>query len=144
MSTVILTTVGTSLLGNASKAAKDSGKQEEDLTNEEILAFLRQDPIRASAESNSLHRILQKGDEIVLLHSDTVEGARAAALLEQYWQQQKVPCSQVRIPGLAYEAQGFVDYGLKNLVRTLAGEIRKAKAASIPRRHHQRHRGLQG
>lgn len=95
----------------------------------EILEYLKHDPKKASAETNSLLRVLQAGDEIVLLHSDTFEGARAAELLEQYWQQQGVPCRRVRIPGLAYEAQGFVDYGLKNFVRTLAGEIRKAARA---------------
>ncbi|MBO1437221.1 putative CRISPR-associated protein [Meiothermus sp. CFH 77666] len=121
MSNVILTTVGTSLLFNA---RRDNLVQDSD-----ILAYIKQDPIKASAETNSLTRILHKGDEIVLLHSDTVEGARAAELLEQYWRQQGVPCSRVRIPGLAYEAQGFVDYGLKNFVRTLAGEIRKATRA---------------
>lgn len=118
MSTVILTTVGTSLLLNA--------RRDNRVQDSEILAYIKQDPIKASAETNSLKRILHKGDEIVLLHSDTEEGARAAEFLEMYWQQQGVACSRVRIPGLAYEAQGFVDYGLKNFVRALASQIRKA------------------
>ena len=119
MSTVILTTVGTSLLSNANR---EGYKQDE-----EILGYIAQSPNAASAETNSLRRIMQKDDEIVLLHSDTDDGKRAAELLERYWQQQGVPCSRVRIAGLAYEAQGFADYGLKNFVRTLAGEIRKAE-----------------
>ncbi len=118
MSTVILTTVGTSLLANARREGWAQDK--------EILAFLERDPKKASAEMNALLRIWQKGDEVVWLHSDTEEGARAAALLERFWQQQGVPCRRVRIAGLAYEAQGFADYGLKNFVRTLAGEVRKA------------------
>ncbi|WP_299431234.1 putative CRISPR-associated protein [uncultured Meiothermus sp.] len=118
MSTVILTTVGTSLLYNA--------RREGFVLDVQILQFLSRNPKAASAETNSLLRIMQKGSEVVLLHSDTEEGSRAAALLDRYWQQQGVPCSLVRIAGLAYEAQGFVDYGLKNFVRTLAGEIRKA------------------
>ncbi|MCS7008993.1 MAG: putative CRISPR-associated protein, partial [Chthoniobacterales bacterium] len=119
MSNVILTTVGTSLLINARRDGL--------VQDGEILEYLKQDPQKASAETNSLSRILQPGDEIVLLHSDTPEGARAAELLEQYWEEQKIPCVRVRIPGLAYEARGFVNHGLKNLVRTLAGEIRKAR-----------------
>ncbi|GEM83378.1 MAG: hypothetical protein KatS3mg074_114 [Meiothermus sp.] len=118
MSTVILTTVGTSLLFNA--------RREGLVEDHQILAYLKQDPKKASAETNSLSRILQKGDEVVLLHSDTFEGANAADLLERFYREQGVPCDRVRIPGLAYEAQGFVDFGLKNFVRTLAGEIRKA------------------
>lgn len=118
MSTVILTTVGTSLLFNA--------RREGWVEDYQILAYLKQDLKKASAETNSLSRILQKGDEVVLLHSDTFEGARAADLFELFYQEQGVPCSRVRIPGLAYEAQGFVDFGLKNFVRTLAGQIRKA------------------
>jgi putative CRISPR-associated protein (TIGR02619 family) len=118
MSTVILTTVGTSLLSNAHR--------EKLVEDWEILNYLSRDPRAASAETNSLLRIMQKGSEVVLLHSYTEDGRRVAALLDRYWQQQGVPCSLVRIAGLAYEAQGFVDYGLKNFVRTLAGEIRKA------------------
>lgn len=120
MSTVILTTVGTSLLMNA--------RREEWVSDEEILAYLERDPTAASAETNSLLGIWQRGDEVVLLHSDTEEGARAADLVRRYWERKGL-CSVVRIEGLAYEAQGFVDYGLKNFVQALALEIRKAKKA---------------
>jgi len=118
MSSVILTTVGTSLLSNA--------KRDGLVSDQEILRYLAQDPKKASAETNSLLRVLQPGDEIVLLHSATEEGRKAAQLLQEYWRQQGVACSLVEIAGLAYEARGFVDFGLKNFVRTLAGEIRKA------------------
>lgn len=119
MSAVILTTVGTSLLNNSQRI---------NLTlDQEILDYLRQDPKKASAESNSLSRIWQAGDGIVLLHSATPEGRKAADLLRQYWEQKGAPCEKVEIDGLAYEAQGFVDYGLKQFVQTLAGEIRKAR-----------------
>lgn len=120
MSTVILTTVGTSLLLNARREAR--------VSDEEVLAYLERDPHAASAETNSLLGIWQPGDEVVLLHSDTEEGARAADLLRRYWQR-KGACRVVRIPGLAYDAQDFVDYGLKHFVQTLAGEIRKAARA---------------
>ncbi len=120
MSTVILTTVGTSLLLNARREAR--------VSDEEVLAYLERDPHAASAETNSLLGIWQQGDEVVLLHSDTEEGARAANLVRRYWLR-KGPCGVVRIEGLAYEAQGFVDYGLKHFVQTLAGEIRKAARA---------------
>lgn len=120
MSTVILTTVGTSLLLNARREGR--------VSHAEILEYLSNDPKAASAETNSLLGIWQPGDEVVLLHSDTEEGARAAELVQGYWQR-KGACSVVRIPGLAYEAQGFVDYGLKHFVQTLAGEIRKAARA---------------
>ncbi|PZA07713.1 MULTISPECIES: putative CRISPR-associated protein [unclassified Meiothermus] len=119
MSTVILTTVGTSLLMNARREAK--------VADHEIMEYLSRDPKSASAETNSLLRIRQRGDSVVLLHSDTPEGERAATLLELYLQDQKVECRKVRIVGLAYEAQGFVDYGLKHFVQTLAAEIRRAK-----------------
>jgi putative CRISPR-associated protein (TIGR02619 family) len=120
VSTVILTTVGTSLLTNAKKALKENP------TDQDILNYLQADPQKACAETNSLSRILQAGDEIVLLYSATEEGRKAAHLLHQYFLQANVPCGLVEIGGLAYEARGFVDFGLKNFVRTLAGEIRKA------------------
>lgn len=120
MSTVILTTVGTSLLLNA--------RRESRVTDAEILEYLSNDPKNASAETNSLLGIWQPGDEVVLLHSDTEEGVRAAELVQQYWQR-KGACSLVRIAGLAYEEKGFVDFGLKHFVQTLAAEIRKAARA---------------
>lgn len=114
MSAVILTTVGASLLNNSQRINLTSDR--------EILDYLRQDPKKA----NSLSHIWQAGDEIVLLHSATPEGRKAADLLRQYWEGD-APCEKVEIDGLAYEAQGFVDYGLKQFVQTLAGEIRKAR-----------------
>lgn len=120
MGRILLTTAGASLLNNAQRDGLD-------VTDETaVLAYITRDPQRASAETNSLSRILQEGDEVVLLHSDTEEGARVATLLERFYQEQGVSCSRVRIYGLTYEAQGFVDFGLKNFVRALAGEIRKA------------------
>ncbi len=121
MSSVILTTVGTSLLFNARREGR--------VGDAEILEYLSQSPRAASAEANALLHILQKGDSGVFLHSDTSEGERAAALLELYWQDQRVDCRKVRIKGLAYEAKGFVDYGLKHFVQTLAHEIRAATRA---------------
>lgn len=119
MSRVILTTVGTSLLTNA--------KRENLVSDQGILDYLHQHPQQASAETNSLSRLLQAGDEIVLLHSATEEGRRAAKLLQLHWQQAGVPCEPVEIPGLSYEVRGFVNFGLKNFVRTLAGQIREAQ-----------------
>jgi len=118
LSTVILTTVGTSLLNNATREGL--------VADQDILSYLARDPKKASAETNSLLRILQPGDEIVLLHSATEEGRKAAQLLQEYWRQQGVACGLVEIAGLSYEVRGFVDFGLQNFVRTLAGEIHKA------------------
>ncbi len=120
MSSVILTTVGTSLLGNAKREGLEDEKA--------VLAYLERSPHAACAETNSLLGIWQKGDEVVLLHSDTEEGRRCAELIAHFWKS-KGACSQVRIEGLTYEAQGFVDYGLKHFVQTLAGEIRNAARA---------------
>ncbi|MBS3932827.1 MAG: CRISPR-associated DxTHG motif protein [Truepera sp.] len=111
----LLTTVGTSLLNNA--------RSKGFIGEREILSYVNSDPKAASAETNSLLRIMQKDNEIVLLHSDTPEGSRSAELLARYYPQQGVACRLVRIAGLAYEAQGFANYGLKNFVRTLAGEM---------------------
>lgn len=120
MGRILLTTVGASLLNNAKRDGLDVADETK------VLKYISDDPRRASAETNSLSQILQEGDEVVLLHSDTEEGAKAADLLESFYKKQGVPCNRVRIAGLTYEAQGFVDFGLKNFVRTLAGEIRKA------------------
>lgn len=119
MSTVFLTTVGTSLLGNLERAS--IGK--EDLSA--VLEFLRADPAKASAETNSLLRLLKKGDRVELLHSDTADGRWCAERVAAYLREQGLPAELFAVKGLAYEARGFVDYGLRQFVQLLAERIRE-------------------
>lgn len=119
MSTVILTTVGTSLLGNIARA----GIGKEDALG--VLEYIRSDPAKASAETNSLGRLLAGGDRVELLHSDTEDGRWCAEWVAAYLRKRGFSAGLFKVQGLAYEARGFVDYGLRQFVQLLAGRIRE-------------------
>lgn len=79
----ILVTVGTSLLTNAER---ELGKKTKELSDAQIAKYLEiAEPEKASAETNSLSRLLQENDRIIFLHSATKEGERCAQLLKNYY-----------------------------------------------------------
>ncbi len=117
----ILTTVGTSLLSNAARAL--SRKQEE-LTDEELANYLRMtDPVQATAETNSLSRLLQEGDHIVFLHSDTSEGERCARLLKAHYERKGYKAEIKKVPDLNYQESRFKMRGLRSLVAVLIEQV---------------------
>lgn len=119
MSQCLISTVGTSLLGNAcnSRANPDGLSP---------AALLRRDPQRASAEANAITRLAAPGDTLVFLYSDTEDGERCAAHLADHFAAEGHPVRRERIAGLSYHERGFVSHGLRSLVRLLAQEIRAA------------------
>ena len=122
--TTILTTVGTSLLGNAKRA---TGTDNPD--SHALARFLKEtDSAEASAETNSLSRLLKPGDRIVLLHSDTPDGEQCAAVLLHYYERTHDAVKE-KIPKLDYRESGFKVQGLRSLVSAMArliGEQRRA------------------
>jgi len=119
----ILITVGTSLLTNA---RRDLGKQGPNI--QEIANYLRRTPPeQASAETNSLSRILQEGDKIIFLHSETHEGRFCAEALEQHYQKQGYLAEVCEIPDLTYAESRFKMRGLRSLVATLIERIRRER-----------------
>lgn len=72
----VLTTVGTSLLTNFRRDRAISGDQTPTLND--LREYLAQTPAeRASAETNSLMRLLQEDDYLVFLRSETLKGSCA-------------------------------------------------------------------
>lgn len=120
MSKTIISTVGTSLLGNAKRndvVIDDDGA---------VQKFIKSDVQKASAESNALSRMVEEGDRLVFLHSDTPEGESCANALVQYYNAEGYKVTPRKIEGLNYNEKGFVQYGLRQFVRLLAKEIRDA------------------
>lgn len=116
----IIVTVGTSLLSNAERAGKGNDLQ----------TYLRfTEPEKASAETNSLSRLLQEGDRIVLLHSQTEEGKRAAEALATFYRNNGYPTELREIADLQYRESRFKMRGLRSLVSTLVETIRKERKA---------------
>ena len=117
----ILTTVGTSLLKNAKRDLKCDGPTDQQLAN-----YLRHtDPVQASAETNSLSRLLQEGDRIVFLCSQTDEGRQCAEALARHYRNAgyNVP-GTVEVHDLTYTESRFKLRGLRSLVTTLIELIR--------------------
>lgn len=119
----ILTTVGTSLLTNAKRDLKVEQPDEQQLSN-----YIRHTSAeKASAETNSLSRLLQPGDHIVLLHSQTEESKRCAETLRRHYEGQGYKVSLREVPDLTYAESRFKMRGLRSLVATLIDLIRSEK-----------------
>jgi len=120
----IITTVGMSLLTNAQR---DLGLPREKPPGPTELAQYLQDtpPEKASAETNSLSRLLQEGDHIIFLRSQTEEGQRCAEALARHYENQGHPSRVVEVPDLTYTESRFKMRGLRALVATLIGHIRE-------------------
>ena len=120
----ILTTVGTSLLGNARHDLQVEQPNAHQLAN-----YLRHvDVIRASAETNSLSRLLQERDQVIFLCSQTPEGKQCAEALAQYYKNAGYQTKVVEVPDLTYTESRFKMRGLQSLVATLIDQIRREKA----------------
>ena len=126
----ILTTVGTSLWANARRDLKlphdaPISKHEHDLTN-----YLRQTPPeKASAETNSLKRLLQEGDRIIFIHSDTEEGRLCADALKSFYQKNH-SVETKGVDRLNYTDSEFKMVGLRSFVTKLIEQIRNEQKAS--------------
>lgn len=120
MTRLIISTVGTSLLGNAKRW--DFNPED----HSSLVTFLQLEPQKASAESNALSRLAQPGDELVFLHSDTPDGAVCSEALTAHFSERGFRTRSLRIAGLTYHERGFVQHGLRNFIRLLAQELRAA------------------
>lgn len=119
----ILTTVGTSLLGNYRRVHK-----QESPTEDQLFFFLREaTPESASAETNSLSRLLQEDDRIVFLHSQTSEGTLCAQALRRHYESRGLSAEAREVPDLTYTESRFKMRGLRALVATLISLIREAR-----------------
>ncbi len=122
----IISTVGTSLLNNAKRVL-----QEERPNRDELVGFLcSTDPVQASAETNSLSRLLRldkPDDRLVFLCSQTEEGKLCAEALKAFYRRRGYDGEVVEIPGLTYREERFKVRGLRSLVAALIENIRREK-----------------
>lgn len=114
MTRVIITTVGTSLKVNADKPGKSPAE------------LLRDDPVAACAEANTLSRLLQPGDHVDLLHSQTPDGEYCAREICAWVVDQGYSAGLVPIDGLTHQAKDF-QRGLRSLVHSLSKRIREVQ-----------------
>lgn len=109
---IIITTVGTSLLTNYQKAAREN-----DPTDQALANYLHHTAAeQACAETNSLHRLLVLDDGIVFLHSTTNDGSRCADCLARHFRNRGHDSRAMVIPDLSYQESRFKMRGLRSLV----------------------------
>ncbi|HBE21095.1 MAG TPA: CRISPR-associated protein [Cyanobacteria bacterium UBA11149] len=121
----VLTTTGISLLTNVARELKKSGAA---VTDEELRFFLQKsDPVKATAETNSLLKIAQTYDEIIFLYTATAAGERCAKEIERYLQKQGWLNIRLRQLPLGSNESHFERQGLRDLVNILIDEITKAQ-----------------
>lgn len=119
----ILVTTGTSLLSNIKKELKVEEPNEAQLGN--FLAHA--DPAKACAETNSLSRMLEDGDRLVFLRSQTKEGKLCAEALARHYRGRGHEAEVVEVKDLTYKESRFKMRGLRSLVSELAGLVREER-----------------
>lgn len=124
----ILTTVGTSLLGNAKHDLQVEQPDDQQLAN-----YLRHtEAVKASAETNSLMRLLHEQDRVVFLCSQTCEGKQCAEALARHYNNAGYDTRVLEVPDLTYTESRFKMRGLRSLVATLIDQIRQARTQARP------------
>lgn len=135
---ILLCTLGTSLLTNirngdrndayllSLKAASEAGDWKEVAR---LLHQIPNDDRRCGAEINSISGLIQRGvttaRHLVLLHSDTDEGAHVAAILTHYYEAGGARVESRRIEGLLdSDPEAFRSRGLRTLASTLCRWLR--------------------
>lgn len=133
---VILSTVGASLIFNFAKSQNINVKALKDMNEDELInqfgKFIKKNGLNASAEINSLERILQnllsegvRIDEIYLefFISDTWEGEICGRALEANYEEKGFFVNVTTIRGLKYDAKEFLEQGLLSLVNELSERV---------------------
>lgn len=148
MKKVVIMTAGTSLLlkSNFEKLKKKIQQCDLDAVTkgefkddeEEVLAYLKESSRKESEYSAEIASLRQMGletanDKVILLHSDTPDGAFCARINALFIENEKLAqcdlnIDVIKIPDLNMEnAENFVDSGLKNLIEIIEELVEKHK-----------------
>ncbi|MYA70895.1 putative CRISPR-associated protein [Candidatus Poribacteria bacterium] len=135
MARLLIATVGTSLLTNRDgRPWTWSPRNEDPLPDPNIVNrwLADADPVKASAEMNTLHRReVQEMDQISFLHSDTPEGKYCSDRLGTYYADKCRYVRQCVLSALSYRDQSFAQRGLKSLISVTLQEIRCARERGL-------------
>ncbi|MHA1711421.1 MAG: putative CRISPR-associated protein [Candidatus Freyarchaeota archaeon] len=124
---VFVATVGASLISNY---CRDRGVGQDGLMRDrrvavgELVGYLKSAEeegrlLRACAETNTLERVIGKGDFIYFLHSETDEGVVCAEALKEFYEGRGYGVRVEEVRGLRYDDRKFKVIGLHSLVNRL-------------------------
>ena len=134
MGRLLITTVGTSLLTSRAPHNWEWRRGNELPCIKEVDDWLvKADPINASAETNTLHRLSidKETDRISFLYSDTPEGKYCSERLGSYYSKECREVRQCCLSALSYQDESFAQRGLKSLVSVTLEEVAKAKELGL-------------
>jgi len=129
----VITTVGTSLLTNRDGRPWGGWRFGQPLPDAEIVRqwLLTADPVRASAEIHTWHKlgmfVEAEQERVVLVHSQTTDGAFCAARLAEYAVGRGVEAQVRQVQELSYADPATFNRGLGRLVRLLTEAIREGR-----------------
>lgn len=136
MTRMLICSVGTSLLAGRDRPWKWSPVGGAEYPDAKVVdEWLQQaDPVKASAEMNTLSRLeVGPDDRLVFLHSDTPDGAFCAERLAAYYGRRCRSVELKRIAQLGYGARNF-SRGLKSLIDLTCGLIRQSRLGNTGER----------
>lgn len=126
MTRTIISTVGTSLIGNAGRElGADKARDKAALARYLQTAA----PQSASAETNALSRIIREDDKLIFLHSQTDEGRLCAEALCGHYHKDGYKAEALEVQDLAYTESRFKMRGLRALVAAMIRTINADRKA---------------
>ena len=141
MKTLIISTVGISLLTNYLRSKGIRELDVDSIDKSEVLKFIDSEPHAASAETNSLLKIIDELNKegittkdlyFIFLVSETKEGEFCAEILSKYFSDKmNIPSFTVEIEGLRYDEKAFVYKGLMKLLEEVVRIVREHKGKRI-------------
>lgn len=103
-------------------------RKQESPTEDQLFFYLKEaSSDKASAETNSLSRLLQGGERIVFLHSQTSEGRLCAQALRRHYASRGISAEAQEVSDLTYTESRFKMRGLRALVASLINLIREER-----------------
>src|SRR5579883_1556938 len=125
--TTFLTTTGISLLNNTKGKLKKKGIDQREPTADEMRQNLRDDAKRASAEANSLLRMANRDDHIILLHTQDHNASQCVELLAEYFIREGFKHVQKKRFDFQEDPKHIETTLLINFIDTLIREIASAQ-----------------
>lgn len=125
--TTIITTAGVSLYSNTRRHLEEMTGTKVNLGDDEMQAYLRATPEKASAEANSLLKMIQPGDHLVFLVTETLLAQRCIKQLEDFFKDKGF--QDISIIHLQFQdnAEQIERRGIRNLISNLMVAIHRAR-----------------
>lgn len=125
--TTIITTAGLSLYFNTKRHLEEMTGTKGNPGDDEMRAYLWEAPEKASAEANSLLKMIQPGDHLIFLVTEAVQAQRCIKLLEKFFEDQGFKDTLVISLQFQDNPEQIERRGIRNLISNLMAAIYRAR-----------------